>query len=461
MEVREKMKAPRVLRGRLAATLLASAALLVPIPLASHDIPVNALVQVFVRPEGNVLRFLVRVPLGTMRDMNFPTRGPGFIVISEATDQLMRDAAILWIGDYVRMYENGVLLPAPRLIGTPRLRLPSDRSFGAYDTALESGMGGPLPPDTEMIWQQALMDAVFEFDIQSADSRFSLRSELAHLGISTTTVLRFSLPNGEERFYQFTGDPGLLELDPRLYQAALRFVNMGFMYILEGIDHLLFLLLLVVPFRRVVPVVTLAMAFTVGHSLTLGASTLGFAPAGLWFPPLIETLIAASIVLMGLENLVGADLRRRWLVAFGFGLVHGYGFSFTLSESLQYAGSHSLTSLFAFNLGVELAQIAILLVSVPALSFLFSRVVSERLGIIVISALVAHTAWHWMTERWANVRQFTFQLPPLDLIFLLGAIRWLIAILALGGLAWLLRGAFGRLEEWSEARARAGLTPEA
>jgi len=441
--------------------LLAGAAVLVPTPSASHDIPTTALVQVFVRPEGDVLRFVVRVPLGTMRDMNFPTRGPGFIVLGENTDTLMRDAAILWIGDYVQMFENDVRLPSPQLIGTPRIRLPSDRSFNSYETALESALGAPVPPDAEMVWQQALMDVLFEFPIQSENSRFSLRSELAHLGIQTTTVLRFSLPGSEERLYQFTGDPGLLELDPRWHQAALRFVNMGFLHILDGIDHLLFLLCLVVPFRRLVPLITLVTAFTISHSITLIASSLGYAPAALWFPPVVETLIAASIVFMGLENLVGANLRRRWLVAFGFGLVHGFGFSFALRESLQFAGSHLMTSLFAFNVGVELGQIAVLLVAVPALSFLFARFVPERMGIIVISALVTHTAWHWMTERWENVRQFTFQLPPLDVIFLLSAVRWLIAILVLGGLAWVLRGVFGKLEEWSGGGAQPRVTPEA
>jgi hypothetical protein len=449
------------MRGPLAAMLLAGLAVLVPARSLGHDIPNTALVQVFVRPEGNVLQFLVRVPLGTMRDMNFQTRGPGFIVFSENTDTLMRDAAILWIGDYVRMYENDVLLPAPRLVGTPRLRLPSDRAFGSYETALASATGAPLPPETEIVWQQALMDVLFEFDIQSPDSQFSLRSELAHLGITTMTVLRFNLPGGEERFYQFSGDPGLLQLDPSWIQAALRFVNMGFQYLLDGIDHLLFLLVLVVPFRKFVPVVTLVAAFAIAHSVTLAASVLGFAPNSLWFPPVVETLIAASVVVVGLENLVGPELRRRWLLSFAFGLIHGFGFSLTLRESLQFAGSHFATSLLAFNVGVELAQIAVLLVAVPALSFLFTRVVSERLGIIVISALVAHTAWHWMADRWADVRQFTFQLPPLDAIFLLSLIRWLIAILVLGGVAWVLRGAFVRLEEWSAGEAQPRVTPEA
>ena len=101
-------------------------------------------------------------------------------------------------------------------------------------------------------------------------------------------------------------------------------------------------------------------SFTVAHSVTLIASAYDWRPAALWFPPLVETLIAASIVYMALENIVGARRRRRWLITFAFGLVHGFGFSFALRETLQFAGSHLLTALLAFNLGVELGQLVVL-----------------------------------------------------------------------------------------------------
>jgi len=135
------------------------------------------------------------------------------------------------------------------------------------------------------------------------------------------------------------------------------------------------------------------------------AAAFGLAPEGLWFPPLVETLIAASIVYMALENIVGANALRRWIIAFGFGLVHGFGFAFALRESLQFAGSHLVTALLAFNVGVEIGQIAVLLVMVPALNLLF-RYLPERIGVIILSALIAHTGWHWMTERFADLRKF-------------------------------------------------------
>jgi hypothetical protein len=245
--------------------------------------------------------------------------------------------------------------------------------------------------------------------------------------------------------FQYAGDPRLVRLDPRWHQAFFRFVQLGFGHILVGLDHLLFLLCLVIPFRRIRPLVMIVTAFTAAHSITLIASAFGLAPRALWFQPLIETLIALSIVWMAFENIVGARLERRWLFAFAFGLVHGFGFSFLLRDSLQFAGSHLLSALLAFNVGVELGQLLVVALAVPALGWLFSRVVAERAGTILLSALVAHTAWHWMTERGATLRQYRVSWPAPDLALLASALRWLMLLLILAGAVWLLRGLFDRI----------------
>jgi hypothetical protein len=180
----------------------------------------------------------------------------------------------------------------------------------------------------------------------------------------------------------------------------------GFQHILDGADHLLFLLCLVVPFRREVKrLVWIVTAFTVGHSITLIGSAYGLAPSGLWFPPLVETLIALSILYMAVENVIAPNGRTRAAIAGGFGLVHGFGFSFALTNTLQFAGDHVLTSLLAFNVGIEFGQLLVLVVLIPALNLLF-RYVPERAGGIVIAVLVGHTAWHWLAERFAALQLF-------------------------------------------------------
>ncbi len=148
---------------------------------------------------------------------------------------------------------------------------------------------------------------------------------------------------------------------------------------------------------------------------------------------------------MAIENIVGARLERRWVVAFGFGLVHGFGFSYALGESLQFAGAHLAVALAAFNIGIELAQLGLLLVTVPVLSWVFRRVVAERTGAIIVSVLVAHTAWHWMTERFDVVRAYRLEMPALDVSLAIGGIRLLIGVLVVGGIAWALSGVMTRL----------------
>ena len=131
------------------------------------------------------------------------------------------------------------------------------------------------------------------------------------------TVLRFLPPGGAVRAFEFTGDPGLVRLDPRWHQAALRFIELGFFHILDGTDHLLFLFCLVIPFRRFRALIPVVTSFTVAHSITLIASAYNLGPDALWFPPLIETLIAISIVYMALENIVGGStVQRRWMISF-------------------------------------------------------------------------------------------------------------------------------------------------
>src|SRR5260370_10837430 len=281
-----------------------------------------------------------------------------------------------------------------------------------------------------------MFDVLFEYPIPSDRSEFSIHPGLARLGLRTITVLRF-LPPGVLRAFEFNGDPGLVRLDPRWHQAALQFVKLGFLHILEGTDHLLFLFILVSLFRRFRALIPIVSSFTGAHLITLIASSYKLGPDALWFPPLIETLIAISIVYMALENIVGAhNVQRRWMITFGFGLVHGFGFSFALRQTLQFAGSHLLTSLLALNVGVELGQLLVLVLLIPALEALFRFAVSERMGTIILSALAAHTAWHWMLERGERLRQYQFRWPSLNAALLASLMWWMMLIVIAAGLVW-------------------------
>jgi hypothetical protein len=335
----------------------------------------------------------------------------------------------------------------PEIVAT-RTSLPSDRSFESYDTALAHVTTGPrLDQSTQLVWEQGMLDVLFEYPITSDQSDFSILPGLTRLGLQVNIALRFQQPGTRERVFDVHADTGVVHLDPSWYQAFYLFAREGFFHIMSGTDHLLFLLCLVIPFRRLRPLIVVITSFTVAHSVTLIASAYGMAPDSLWFPPLIETLIAISIVYMAFENIVGAQLQRRWIVTFAFGLVHGFGFSFLLRERLQFAGEHLVASLLAFNVGVEIGQLAVLLVTIPVLTLVFRYVVQERMGTILMSALVAHTAWHWALDRGNTLLGYRF--PEFTLQDMAAGIRLLMVIIAAAGLVWLVSMWLGKPKEES------------
>ena len=216
-------------------------------------------------------------------------------------------------------------------------------------------------------------------------------------------------------------------------------MQLGFSHILGGADHLLFLVCLAIPIRRLRALVPIVTAFAVAHSITLIASAFDLAPRALWFPPLIETLIAVSIVCMAIENMIASTFAHRWMVAFGFGLVHGFGFGFALRESLQFAGAHLVASLLSFNVGVELGQLLVLLLILPPLALVFRHATSERVGTIVLSAVVAHVAWHWMIDRGAQLARFSIEWPRFDAALAAATAGWLVILVVAAGALRLLR----------------------
>ena len=409
----------------------------------ADEIPTRVAVQGFVKADQGRLNVLLRVPMDSIAEIALPLRGTvGYLIFSDAQDEL-EDAASNRIMRSVQMFEDDRLLGNPRLEAV-RVSLPSNRSFVAYEQALENVRSAPLSDDVELYYRQGFLDVLASYPIESAGSRFSMDARLGSLGLETTTVLRYILDDGSERTFSYIGNPGRVYLDPRWYQAIFNFITLGFDHILDGADHLLFLFCLLIPLRRVGALIPVITSFTIAHSITLIASALGWVPSSIWFPSLIETLIALSIVYMALENIVGVKQGHRWVVTFCFGLVHGFGFSFLLTESMQFAGSHLVVSLLAFNLGVEFGQILVLLLMVPFIHLLFKYALPERIGVILLSAIVAHWAWHWMEERFVRFMGYDLSLPVLDRYFLAGVLQWGALLVLSLGVLWLMHGLFAR-----------------
>jgi hypothetical protein len=208
--------------------------------------------------------------------------------------------------------------------------------------------------------------------------------------------------------------------DVSLWRQVRQYVHEGIWHIWLGYDHVLFLLALLLPavlrragdrweptpdflsaFWEIAAIVT---AFTVAHSITLGLATVGL----IALPSrLVESAIAASVVFAGISNLYPDLVRRRWLVAFLFGLVHGFGFATVLSDLGLPKGSLAL-SLVSFNLGVEMGQLAIVAIFLPLAYGLRNSWAYQRLFLVSGSLGIAALACAWLIER-----TFDLKLIPL------------------------------------------------
>jgi len=371
--------------------------------IQAHEIPYNLRIQLFIKAEGNRLVVLARIPMGALAEADLPLRGPGYLQLG-GIEPALENAAALALLDNLAVFENGTHR-RPNKAFQIRVSYSSDQSFASYARALSHLEGSRIPLTQDIYWKQQYLDVAYDYKIDAADSRFVVHPRFDRLGLKVVTTLRFQLPDQPERALEIHGDAGPIELDPSWFSTVRRFSISGFSHILSGWDHLLFLVCLAIARTRWRDLFWLATCFTVAHSLTLVSTALGVFPDRLWFGPLVEFLLAVSIVLMAADNALNISDRSRLALVFFFGLIHGFGFAFSLSDALQFSGSHLLTALFAFNFGVEAGQLLVLGALVAILYALF-RADRPRALVMLISLVVAHTGLHWAEQRFDVLRPF-------------------------------------------------------
>jgi hypothetical protein len=380
------------LLGALALTLFA-------VGSRAHELPVRQMVNAMARVEGRQADLVARIPMDLLRGAGLPAAG-GHYDIAKAGPSI--ELALALLADSFVLAEDGVRLVP--VASDARLVAEDDKSFDRLDHALAAARA-PVDAAATIRVDTGYLEVRYRYPIASQSSQFEIQSKVAvDVGVLAPLTIRFQRGDEAGRAMIIEGGADLVDLDPAWYRAAASFVRLGVEHILTGTDHLLFLLCLVVVVRRVGDIVPVVTAFTIAHSLTLIGSALGLAPKDPLFPPLVEAAIAASIVYTAIENVVSKAPRSRWLLACLFGLVHGFGFSSALGESLQFAGRHLLLSLLAFNVGIEAGQLGVLCVGWPIL-YLLRRWLSFRTVTVAASAFGIVVGSMWLVERWQTVRQ--------------------------------------------------------
>ena len=403
----------------------------------AHDLPLDRTMNAFIKIEAHQADLVIRIPLDLLHEVSFPMVGDHYDIgnSGDATHTALQAIAThlsLWEGHtrLVPLSAKGKLSPL------------SDRSFQSFDTAISNFDRSDL--ETSIGFDLGYFDVHFVYPITSPNSVFSVENKIgSNYGDYTRLALRILPLDEKGRTMMLNGSSGLVKLDPHWYDAGLGFVALGVQHILTGFDHLLFLLCLVIPFRRLRSLIPVITAFTVGHSITLIGTAFGLAPDAKWFPPFIEMAIAVSIVYMAVENIIGPDLRRRWIIAGLFGLVHGFGFADVLGEQLQFAGSNLLTALLGFNLGIEIGQLIALSIFIPCLALVLRGRMQGRMGVSILSAAVGLIAWQWMVDRALTLWQTPWPLPTTAGILI--AAQWVVALVVAVGTATL-------FAKWCERR---------
>jgi len=274
------------------------------------------------------------------------------------------------------------------------------------DTALDPSVGEPE-------WREADADVALHATLNTGlpgrwviefPELFNLGSQHRHFvtvvrneqvlleDFATAAMGRLAFTN---RVVESTAGAGAVE--PEASHA--NFFVLGIEHILTGYDHLLFLAGLIVVCHRLKSIITIITSFTIAHSITLGVATLGHLDLpSRW----VEPLIAASIVFVGVENLIrkGEEPPGRWVLTFIFGLIHGFGFAGLLRElGVGQNGGSIVRPLLEFNLGVEAGQIAIAALAVPLLRWAQKAPAFARYGQPAISSLVVALGAWWLFER--------------------------------------------------------------
>ena len=276
-------------------------------------------------------------------------------------------------------------------------------AIGAYQYTFDFAC--PDPPD-DLTFRYAL------FGDDAAHANFTeivLGDEVSHVTLDASSRT-LDIPVAHLVWLRDVDLPAEPPALPGEKPALVDYLRLGFAHVVTGFDHLAFVLALVLLATRLRDVVVPITAFTVAHSLTLG-----LAATGVWVLPgrIVEPLIAVSIVVVGLENVIALRRRpagdwvgdaaaraRRWLTAFAFGLVHGFGFA-ALLRAIGLPPREFLLSLAAFNVGVELAQLAVVVLPFLLMRHLLRRAAAYRTVASVVSSVVAALGALWLVERLA------------------------------------------------------------
>ncbi|MBY4674990.1 HupE/UreJ family protein [Marinobacterium arenosum] len=288
--------------------------------------------------------------------------------------------------------------PAPQ-IKAIRIEPISERSPFSHLPQIRAQLTEPLSLPVQPL---LVADAVIDYrafypglTFDNIKSVTSSRHEWPDIAARSINILTLHRPEGRQR--QSSQGPLYAELQTVSTRVSLLSqIRVGFHHVLIGLDHVLFMLTLMLAAQHWRSFLRSSLAFTLGHSLTLALGTAGWIAASGWFVSMIETAIALTILYSGVLLLLGKGDRLLAGRVFLIGLLHGCGFAFVLQQASGSAPGDLLMVWFCFNLGIELGQLSIYLAATPLLFLIRQYWPLERFGpqpALALPCLLIATFW--------------------------------------------------------------------
>jgi hypothetical protein len=289
-------------------------------------------------------------------------------------------------------------------------RVGTQPDFATLDEARAAFAAGPAVPEvaSPLYVGDVVVDIVLRYGAGIPIHGYSVSSTLDPGLPGQENTANLILDYGPEGTKVFRARGLLAEpvvISRSAFSAVFTFIKEGVRHILEGLDHVLFVLCLVLGAVQLKSLAWRVTGFTIGHSITLTAGFFGFVPSGAWFVPTVETGIALSIIyaaviaMMPGRGFAGSE-RNIFIVTCTIGLLHGLGFSFVLHKILQISSPDIWQSLLAFNVGVEIGQLTIILATWPVFRLIQrSSDNAWRLGRIGLATACIAVATVWTGQR--------------------------------------------------------------
>jgi hypothetical protein len=391
-----------------------------------HDLPQDTVMHAFLRVQGSEAHLLIRVPLDLLHGISWRTNH-GEYAINDSRPAV--NQALDALGHALLVWQDGERLTLT--VSSGQLAALGDLSF-ANPEAAAAHIAQPVDAELKIGVDLGYLDAHFVYPIRPAPAVFSIQSRVAEdLQDLSKLIVQFVNGNNRGRAITISAQSGKVALNPNRRQAALGFVLVGTQDLLANADCLLFIVCLMIPLRRARDFAAPYAAFVLGSIISLAGAAFGFAPDSVWFAALAASVSAVLIFFLALGNIFGARLQRRrlWTGLFGFAL--GFEFAKLLAGRLQFAGDHSQIALWFFAFGIDLGVLLTLALAFVGLALILRGVRAGRIGVIVLSAIVAHTAWHWMIDRLGVLWQMPW--PPITMVGFYHLTQWIFAVLLAAG----------------------------